>query len=201
MLYSAVIADIIAQTDEAQSTNGEARAREHFRGALSELIRNGDYRDEDIPGLLYLEDYLFAAGDSGEVDLADLLGTPYNIMVVKKVYMDPEDIGGKIISEATLDEISRYSYATNLRPSVTGDDIKYYQIGKTVKFIPKDTMDGLTISFFLVLAPFVWLTGVTPTTGKWIDNTDMLVELGYSFLRKAIMLAVSYFKEELVSNE
>jgi len=196
MKYSEAITDILARTDESYTGAPiKARARVHFRGAITTLIMKGEYSSEDVLGLVLVKKHVFDAGDDGELNIATEEDLGDNVLRVKDIFLDAEDDEGLIFSEVSLAEMKRYSFSPDRRPK--GKSVKWYKIGKTIRFIPRDTMEGLTVYFIVVTTPPEWDASDPPIEGCWYDTTELLEEMSFGFLLRAIVEAKRTLEEEM----
>lgn len=182
MLYSEVIAEILNRTDESYVGVSEDRAKQHFKGAVSFLLQKNDFLEEDVLSLITLEDYTFNGTENGLIQISDI--TSEDILLIRDAFIDPEDPNGYILSKMAMDEVTRLSYSESRMPQ--GKDLRYYQYGKQLRFLPEASLQKVKVIFLLTLTP-----------GTWADGYNMLTDFSYEFLQRLIAVAVANFKNEV----
>ncbi len=187
MKYSEVISEVLKRAGQEYVETGEDRARQLFRGAVADLILKGEYRESDLLGLIEEETVTFAADFTGSKDITDF----GDVLAVTEIYPDPTGDLMLLVSRAKLDEVKRWAYSSSLKPS--GSSVKYYEVGKNIKFVPAASLQSESLIFKVVKSPPEYSS---TEEGKWSDDTEMLTYFSFGFLNRAIALAASYAANE-----
>ena len=201
MTYDEVITEIIERTDESFTTEGKDRAREHFRGAIGDLLREGNYNIDDIHGLTVVLNYNFDGTEGGIIvysDIVDPSTHAHKILEIKDVFVDPESSKELVVEMTTIDNIrSMALYDARVNSAY---HVYCYKYGDKLRFVKKSLMTvGLEISIVVIYAPYEYKSG-TGTDEYWYDATIMDDFFSYSFLMRGIEKAVEYFKKEISYN-
>ncbi|MDY0174479.1 MAG: hypothetical protein RBR62_04730 [Bacteroidales bacterium] len=178
MKYSEVITEIVQRTDEAFIDVSEERARIYFREAVANLIRQGSF----VEGDLLIMSFIKAQAVSGNILLLSDISDK-GILLIQNIFPDPEGSDDLIISRASFDEVARWSSSPNLRPSEK--TVKWYQVGKTIKFVPGDKLVGKNVEIVFIQSPPIY-DNVGTGDYLWKDNTEMLDWFSFPFLNSAI---------------
>ena len=188
MKYSVVISEILTRSGENNSVTGEARAREHFRGAVATLILSGKFSEEDLLSLHKVIVVSTGSFSSGSYDLSGA-----KVLKLIDIFIDPVDPSKYSINEIDKKELMRYA----LRAPSGSKHIDYYQVGKQINILPKSPDPVASLMFEVIVSPPEWKE--SPESGFWDNDTDMLLEFSFGFLNEAINLAASTLKAEFES--
>lgn len=151
-------------------------AQDTLRESLNELItimtNNNSLNDIDVVGLVSESEQTVSAG--GTIDLSGIS----DIFRVRSVYADPDGTSPltKDIKLKTANEIANFMGDSSL---IDDNKVIVYQIGKTLKFLPKTSASGKNVMV-------VYLKYDNTT---WSYNTELQNTYSRNFINMAIDLA------------
>jgi hypothetical protein len=191
MLYFDVLQEICAQLNDPDMISLKERAKDHFASALTFLMTDGEYTEDDIPYYYKTVDDAKFTGAGNTYDLR-----PLKVLKILNMYMDPTtpSVSGAevIISPKTVEQLSRMKATPQLQPTVydlfivrTGNTLTAY-IATSSKFTP--ATDPISLTYVQDIDNSDW--DDTESTGTDFQASDNYL-FSFSFTRRAIAKAVA----------
>jgi hypothetical protein len=185
MLYSEILEEIITRVDRSFVEESEARAKVFFRNALEELIRAGDYSDEDI--LQYRQRYIYKCPDSfSQLEFGDIVpsGSASKISRIERLELNTRGEAGQTLRKVSREERQQLAFGG----SNYSGTVAYWQVGRTLYFLNGRELEDKELIVIALLK--------LPTS--WSDDDELEDAFSYYFIMRAIELAASKLGKELL---
>lgn len=180
MKYLRVLQEIGTLSGDA-TLRAKDSAKIGFINAISTLINEEKYGEDDIPGFVKVADIDFAgAGDTEDINA---LG----VLKIVDFFLPPGTDKDCIVTMKDSEELNRISAIETLQP--TDNDLFIYQIGMTLYGVVGSGTPVFSLGSDVVKMKYI----EDISDSDWLDSTDLQASASFlmttAFMRSAIQLA------------
>jgi len=187
LLYSAVITDICSQVGDAGEDTYATRAKDHLQAAISQLIKDGNYTEDELPGFVARAEVDFAVA----VPYVDTITVaPIKIISITPKYSVAYATDPYFVKYKELTELG--GIHANEEEQPTNEDVFVIKYGNTLEAII-----NVDASNFTPGTDKLWMFYLAdPDITATATSTDLLTLFRISFIQRAKLIAIQTIKQE-----
>jgi len=188
LLYSAVITDICSQVGDAGEDTYATRAKDHLQAAISQLIKDGNYTEDELPGFV-----LRTTGIKFNVTthIYTITENPIKIIsVVPKYDAAYATTAPYFLKFKDLSELG--GIHGNKEEQPTDEDVLVIHYGNKLEAIVNVTSSNFVCGTTEVYMFYLADPDITETD----TSTDLLTLFRISFIQRAKLIAIQTIKQE-----